>query len=270
MQFSKWHALGNSYLVVEQPEAGPLTPNRVQRLCSVDDGIGSDGVLEVPARRARTPSSRSGTPTARRPRCRATACGSPPAGSPRRPARPRSRSRRRGGRRRGADAECSSTRRRDVGEFDVGAAESRRRIELTTVSVGNPHAVIRLDDPTRDDLLRSARCVETHSRFPGSHQRPARPGRRPPRLDRARLGAWRGGDDRLRLVGGRRGCGGGRARLVRQPGHGAPARWRPARRARGRPRIAHGPGGADRLGDDHLRANVPCSRPRSRTRAARR
>ena len=24
MQFSKWHALGNSYLVVEQPDAGPL------------------------------------------------------------------------------------------------------------------------------------------------------------------------------------------------------------------------------------------------------
>ena len=29
MQFSKWHALGNSYLVVEQPDAGPLTPERV-------------------------------------------------------------------------------------------------------------------------------------------------------------------------------------------------------------------------------------------------
>jgi diaminopimelate epimerase len=47
MQFSKWHALGNSYLVVEQPDAGPLTPARVQRLCSVATGIGSDGVLEV-------------------------------------------------------------------------------------------------------------------------------------------------------------------------------------------------------------------------------
>ena len=47
MQFSKWHALGNSYVVVEQPDAGQLTPARVQRLCSVDTGIGSDGVLEV-------------------------------------------------------------------------------------------------------------------------------------------------------------------------------------------------------------------------------
>ena len=50
MQFSKWHALGNSYLVVEQPDAGPLTPARVQRLCSVATGIGSDGVLEVTQR----------------------------------------------------------------------------------------------------------------------------------------------------------------------------------------------------------------------------
>ena len=50
MQFSKWHALGNSYLVVEQPDAGALTPARVQRLCSIETGIGSDGVLEVTSR----------------------------------------------------------------------------------------------------------------------------------------------------------------------------------------------------------------------------
>ena len=53
MQFSKWHALGNSYLVVEQPDAGPLTATRVQRLCSVETGIGSDGVLEVTRRDGR-------------------------------------------------------------------------------------------------------------------------------------------------------------------------------------------------------------------------
>ena len=50
MHFSKWHALGNSYLVVEQPDAGALKPARVQRLCSVETGIGSDGVLEVTRR----------------------------------------------------------------------------------------------------------------------------------------------------------------------------------------------------------------------------
>ena len=50
MQFSKWHALGNSYLVVERPDAGSLTPDRVRRLCSVETGIGSDGVIEVTRR----------------------------------------------------------------------------------------------------------------------------------------------------------------------------------------------------------------------------
>ena len=50
MRFSKWHALGNSYLVVEQSDAGRLTPARVVRLCSIETGIGSDGVLEVTGR----------------------------------------------------------------------------------------------------------------------------------------------------------------------------------------------------------------------------
>ena len=47
MQFSKWHALGNSYLVVERGDAGALTADRAQRLCDVERGIGADGVLEV-------------------------------------------------------------------------------------------------------------------------------------------------------------------------------------------------------------------------------
>ena len=47
MRFEKWHALGNAYLLVEQPAAGTLAPTRVRRLCDVDTGIGSDGLLEV-------------------------------------------------------------------------------------------------------------------------------------------------------------------------------------------------------------------------------
>ena len=50
MRFSKWHALGNSYLVVEQPDAGPIEPARAERLCDPRRGIGSDGVLEVVGR----------------------------------------------------------------------------------------------------------------------------------------------------------------------------------------------------------------------------
>jgi len=46
MQFEKWQALGNDYLIVEA-EALPweLTAGRVRRICDPHFGIGSDGVL---------------------------------------------------------------------------------------------------------------------------------------------------------------------------------------------------------------------------------
>src|SRR5512132_2028593 len=48
MQFSKWHGLGNDYLLVERAElALPLTPERVQRICDYHFGVGSDGIVEV-------------------------------------------------------------------------------------------------------------------------------------------------------------------------------------------------------------------------------
>src|SRR5688572_320959 len=43
MRFSKWHALGNSYLVVEARVDAELA----RRLCDVRYGIGADGVVEV-------------------------------------------------------------------------------------------------------------------------------------------------------------------------------------------------------------------------------
>ena len=54
-----------------------------------------------------------------------------------------------------------------IGAVTVGPPEVVDGIELTTASVGNPHAVIRLDNPTRDDLLRLGPLVENHARFPG-------------------------------------------------------------------------------------------------------
>ncbi len=50
MRFEKWHGLGNAYLLVEQPGAGAITPARVRRLCDVDRGLGSDGLLEIASR----------------------------------------------------------------------------------------------------------------------------------------------------------------------------------------------------------------------------
>lgn len=48
MTLSKWQALGNDYLLVEQAELRePLTPDRVRHLCDYHYGVGSDGLLEI-------------------------------------------------------------------------------------------------------------------------------------------------------------------------------------------------------------------------------
>ena len=235
MQFSKWHALGNSYLVVEQPDAGHLTPARVQRLCSIETGIGSDGVLEVvQPRRQRTRRSTIWNPDGstaemsgqRRPDRRPLARGGDRGGGgDDRDGRPA---------RRGAHARRRSTADTDVGAVTVGAPEHVDGIELTTASVGNPHAVdpARRSDPRRSPPARAARRdARALSR---AHERPARSRRRTARPHGARLGARSGGDERVRLVVGRGGGRRGRARMVRQPGHRASAGRRPAGADRGR------------------------------------
>ena len=224
---------------------------------------------------APTRSSRSGTPTARRPRCRATASGSRRAGS-----RPRAgaaevtietggpaRSRR--------GCSTRSTPTPTWARSPSASRESVDGIELTTASVGNPHAVIRLDDPTREDLLRLGPADRDAPAIPRAHERPARPGRRPARPHRARVGAGGGGDERVRLVVGRRGRRRGRARLVRQPRHGAPAGRRPSRAARRRAGVADrarrsGSPGGRRSSELSAVTRPPLLRRRSRTRATRR
>ena len=165
MQFSKWHALGNSYLVVEQPDAGPLKPARVQRLCSTETGIGSDGVLEVTRREGPLAvvtiwnpdgsiAEMSGNGTRIAARWLAAESGATEVTIET------------AGRRVSATMLNALEADMDVGEVTVGGVEQVDGIELTTASVGNPHAVIRLDDPTRDDLLRLGPLIETHPRFP--------------------------------------------------------------------------------------------------------
>ena len=165
MQFSKWQALGNSYLVVEQPEAGAITPIRVQRLCSVSFGIGSDGLLEVTGRNGANAVVRiwnpdgstaemSGNGVRIAARWLAAETGATQVTIET------------AGRRIAARMLNALDTETDVGEFEVGAVESVEGVELNPVSVGNPHAVIRLDQPTRDDLLRLGPLVERHSRFP--------------------------------------------------------------------------------------------------------
>jgi diaminopimelate epimerase len=165
MRFSKWHALGNSYLVVEQPDAGTLTPNRVQRLCSVSTGIGSDGVLEVTRREAAhamvtiwnpdgSTAEMSGNGVRIAARWLAAESGTTEVTVET------------AGRLVSARMLNALDTDMEVGEVSVGAPEVVADIELTTASVGNPHAVIRLDNPTRDDLLRLGPMIETHARFP--------------------------------------------------------------------------------------------------------
>lgn len=46
VEFEKWHALGNDYLIVEAPALPfELTPGRVRRICAPHTGVSADGVL---------------------------------------------------------------------------------------------------------------------------------------------------------------------------------------------------------------------------------
>jgi diaminopimelate epimerase len=57
----------------------------------------------------------------------------------------------------------------DVGRAEVGGLETievgGETVELTPVSVGNPHAVVERE-PVREELLRLGPLVERHPRFP--------------------------------------------------------------------------------------------------------
>ncbi len=45
VQFEKWQALGNDYLIVGESLPWELTPERIQRLCDPHFGVGADGIL---------------------------------------------------------------------------------------------------------------------------------------------------------------------------------------------------------------------------------
>jgi diaminopimelate epimerase len=169
MQFSKWHGLGNDYLLVERAElAFPLTPARVQKICDYHFGVGSDGIVEVTSANkdhadvviwnpdgSTAELSGNGTRIAARWLAR----------------------------RSGAQTVRISVGAREVvasmrngrqvemamGPVEVGEPEKievvAEQVELVPVSVGNPHAVIRRE-PDRDELLRLGPLVERHERFP--------------------------------------------------------------------------------------------------------
>jgi diaminopimelate epimerase len=169
MKFSKWHGLGNDYLLVERADLGaPLEPELVQRLCDYHLGIGSDGILEVTTvdgARAEiviwnpdgSTAELSGNGTRIVARWLARERG---ADEVRIAVGPREVVARMRG---GVEVEM------DMGPVEVGSPETLdlngARLEFTPVSVGNPHAVI-VRDPDREDLLQLGPLVENHARFP--------------------------------------------------------------------------------------------------------
>ena len=164
MRFSKWHALGNAYLLVEDG----LTPDEVRCLCDPDEGIGSDGVLEVVAVDGNYAEVRvwnpdgstaelSGNGARIAARWLAQRAGSPDVRL------------RVGTREVVARMLEGEDVRLEVGSVSVGELErldvGAELVEVTPVSVGNPHAVVR-GEAEREELLRLGPILETHERFP--------------------------------------------------------------------------------------------------------
>ena len=168
MRFEKWHALGNAYVLVEQPDAGPLSSTRARGLCDVRTGIGSDGVLEVVERdgaraelRIWNPDgstaemSGNGTRIAAAWLLRETGTGEVEISAP-------------GGVVRAATGRGGLIRQR-LDEVVVAGDEvldvAGERLAIVPVQLGNPHAVVLRDVLSRDDLLRIGPAIETHPRF---------------------------------------------------------------------------------------------------------
>lgn len=154
MRFSNWHALGNSYLVVESAD---LSPEDVRRLVGTADGVvqvlaagedWADVVIWNPDG-STAEMSGNGTRIAARWLAEQTGTGDVRVRVGGREVRARMLG--------GADVE------QDLGPVDVGPAETVEGIELVPVSVGNPHAVVRGD---LADLERIGPLLETHPRFP--------------------------------------------------------------------------------------------------------
>ena len=169
MRFAKWHGLGNDYLLMERADIGaPLQPGLVRRVCDYHFGVGSDGVLEVVAEEGTraeilvwnpdgSTAELSGNGTRIAARWLAGRTGADEvviAVGPR-----EVRAHMRGG----LDVEM------EMGPVQVAPIEpldvNGTRLDVTPVSVGNPHAVIARD-PAREELLRLGPLVENHPRFP--------------------------------------------------------------------------------------------------------
>ena len=169
MRFEKWHALGNAYLLVEQPDAGELSAARVRRLCDGDIGIGSDGLLEVTGRDAARAVVRIWNPDGSTAELSGNGTRIAAAWLLRESGLPEVE----------IETESKLVRavpgapdmvRQELGVVSVGDDEvldvAGERLGIVTADVGNPHAVVLRDVLSRDDLLRLGPAIERHPRFP--------------------------------------------------------------------------------------------------------
>jgi diaminopimelate epimerase len=169
MKLSKWQALGNDYLLVEQAElTQPLTPDRVRQLCDYHYGVGSDGLLEITSVDGTRAEIRIWNPDGSTAELSGNGLRIVAAWLARRSGAVRvgiSVGTREVEAVIGTDGNIAV----DVGRVEVGETEELdlgdERVEFTPVSVGNPHAVVRRE-PERGELLRLGPRIERHSRFP--------------------------------------------------------------------------------------------------------
>lgn len=174
--FVKGHGLGNDYIVVDGERFGiALTPERVRLLCHRNLGLGSDGVLEVSKRGDRffariwnpdgSEAERSGNGLRIAAKflsdhgytIESTFVIETPAGPV------TTEVYRRAGRVHAVRLEMGrATIDRSVKSIEVG----RERLDVTVVSVGNPHCVIFGAPLTRERLFAIGPLVERHARFP--------------------------------------------------------------------------------------------------------
>jgi len=149
MRSSKWHALGNVYLLVEQADA--LTPERARELAH-----DTDGVLEVDGNSVKVwnPDGSVAEMSGNGARI-AAAWLARKTGS-------RDVTLRVGERDMTATVDGDNVTL-NTGRVQVGEPEATDGIEFIPVSVGNPHAVVRHDP---GDIRRLGPQLENHPRFP--------------------------------------------------------------------------------------------------------
>ena len=157
MRSSKWHALGNTYVVVEPDESGPLGPSHARELSRNADGVievvsAGDDELEIVIWNpdgSQAELSGNGSRIA-------AAWLSERTGA-------RSISVLVGSRKVAARVLENGEIEQALGEVEVGPPEVLEGITFVPVSVANPHAVV-LGDPS--EIERLGPLLETHERFP--------------------------------------------------------------------------------------------------------